>query len=115
MQKTSNLSKIQGHLWNQQQCTLQPVVITTESQPMYCFKSDNLVHNVGFVYVMCNEKNCHTCTRNVLRYKKKSTIFLMVVLASTKIANIFKIYAEDFGMKCEWNFFAALHGKPPID
>ena len=83
LQKTSNC-----HKRKQQQCTLQPVVIyikhdqgATESQPT--------TYDVGFVY--CVMKKTVRTERTYLYNKcsptqKKFTIFLIVVVPSTKIA-----------------------------
>ena len=116
--------EIQGYHWNNQQCTLHPIVVyfhnTNESELQsrsICFISDDLKHDVNFVY---------TIMKNTIKYIHDNIAgkLLKVHYFSDGCAGQYKncknflnlcLHHSDFGVSCEWNFFATSHGKSPCD
>ena len=114
----------QGYHWNQQQCSLHPVVIyiccyetSTITAESLCFISDDLEHDVSFVHDVM--KGTATFVK-----EKISTGISKFHYFSDGCAGQYKncknflnlcYRREDFGIDCEWNFFATSHGKSPCD
>ena len=114
----------QGYHWNQRQCTLHPVVIYhkfTEPASLIseslCFLSDDLDHDVSMVYKILQE------TVHYIKEKISPGIKLIHYFSDgcagqyKNCKNFVNLchHQEDFGIKCEWNFFATSHGKSPCD
>ena len=116
--------EIQGYHWNQKQCTLHPVVIyhrCTQDSDLasrsLCFISDDLDHDVYMVYSVI-ETSAKYIKENI------STGITMIHYFSDGCAGQYKNckhflnlchHQEDFGIGCQWNFFATSHGKSPCD
>ena len=116
--------EIQGYHWNQNQCSLHPVVIYHRCNPAnqltsrsLCFISDDLEHDVYMVYEVI---------ATTAKYVKEniSTGINVIHYFSDGCAGQYKnckhflnlcYHQEDFGVGCQWNFFATSHGKSPCD
>ena len=111
--------EVQGMHWNNAQCSLHPIVIyykndgVTKSHSL-CFVSNDLKHDVDFVYVVIKEtvefvksflvddlSHIHYFSDGCAAQYKK---FLNVCHHKT-----------DFDVNCSWSFFATSHGKSPCD
>ena len=115
--------EVQGYHWNQQQCTLHPIVLYHKfedaaqfSVQCLCFISNHLDHDVNFVYKVIFE--------TVAQIKQLSSQVKKISYFSDGCAGQYKNcknfinlchHQEDFSIECEWNFFATSHGKSPCD
>ena len=112
--------EVLGYHWNKEQCTLHPIVmyhgnplLTTYS---FCFLSDDLTHDVGFVYAL----------------QKKLTQYIHVNFPQINFIEYFldgcngqyknyknflnlTYHKHDFGIGASWSLFATSHGKSPCD
>ena len=114
----------QSYHWNKKSCTLHPVMIyhthTESGDVQGCslvYMSDDLKHDYYFVYKVMEL---------VVQYIKTSitTDIKKITYVSDGCPNQYKnVYhfqtvchhEEDFGVPCEWIFFATSHGKSPCD
>ena len=112
---------IQGFYWQNIQATVHPFVVYTKSGDevgcdSYCVISDSLKHSTQAVFAFQREvlesvKSRHPNVRKVhyftdgavSQYKNRFNIRNMTM------------HKEDFGLECEWHFFATCHGKGPCD
>ena len=116
--------EIQGYHWNHQQCTLHPVVLyfrsdqdSQLSSQSICFISNDLNHDVNFVYKIMSETVAHKkCC--LLEDVKKISYFPGGCAGQYKnCKNFINLcnHQADFSVACEWNFFATSHRKSPCD
>ena len=114
--------EVQSYHWNQQSCSLHPVVLYYKNngilaEDSICFISDDLNHDVDFV----NKVMSMTATHIKEKISDKITkirYFSDGCAGNIKIVNILLICAFmklDFNYNCEWSFFATSHGKSPCD
>ena len=114
--------EVQGYHWNQQGCTLHPVItyFKKDSELKHvelCFISDDLNHDTSFVYeVICqtikfakysisnNVKRCLYFSDGCAGQYKNCKNFMNLCL-----------HKKDFQIDCSWSFFATSHGKSPCD
>jgi len=113
--------EVQGFHWNNLQCSLHPVVIYYKENSLlkhisYCVLSDDLNHDVSFVYQV---------QKVVLSHLKVNCPFINNVEYFSdgcggqyknrkSFLNLCK-HQDDFNMSAVWNFFATSHGKQPCD
>ena len=114
--------EIQGMHWNNSQCSLHPIVVyyrdgdVTKSHSI-CFISDDLNHDVDFVYVVVRETvsfitifliddllHVHYFSDGCAAQYKNRKNFLNLCF-----------HKEDFNVDASWSFFATSHGKSPCD
>ncbi|XP_065679428.1 uncharacterized protein LOC136081787 isoform X1 [Hydra vulgaris] len=114
--------EIQSYHWNTQQCSLHPLVIYYKDDKgvlkhiSYCFISDDITHDVTYVYKIfqliipilktkfSNLSKLHLFTDGCAgQYKNCKSFYNLCQLES------------EFSLKFEWNFFATSHGKSPCD
>ena len=72
-----------------------------------CFISDDLKHDVNFEYKVMKDTIKYifdNITEALSGQYKNCKFFLNLCL-----------HNSDFGVKCEWNFFATSHAKSPCD
>ena len=116
--------EVQGYHWNQNQCTLHPVVIYhryNESRVLVtnsiCFLSEDLEHDVNFVYAVM--KGVVNYVEHVVSNRIKTIHYFSDGCAGQykNCKNFINLchHQEDFGIDCQWNFFATSHGKSPCD
>ena len=116
--------EIQGYHWNNQQCNLHPIVLfyrkKNESDLIstsICFISDHLKHDVNFVYKVMKD-TVKYIRDNITKAPSKVLYFSDGCAGQykncKKFLNLCR-HNSDFGVKCEWNFFATSHGKSPCD
>jgi hypothetical protein len=112
----------QGFHWENSQCTVHPFVVyhkTIDQELSHfsvCFLSPVIKHNTIMVY---------TFIEKLLTYvKSKCSQLKKVHYFSDGCAGQYKnkynftnlcYHEEDFGLACEWNFFATSHGKNACD
>lgn len=113
----------QGFHWENSQCTVHPFVVYFKdpiSQKLghnsFCFLSDSTQHNTAMV---------HTFISKLLSYLKVHHPNLTKIhYFSDGCAGQYKnrynfinlcYHEQDFGLSCEWNFFATSHGKTACD
>ena len=114
--------EIQGYHWNKSQCSLHPIVIYHSSNNFLlassiCILSDDLDHDVSFVYKVMDEAVKHIKTELI---PSINTIHYFSDGCAGQYKNRKHFYnlchhADDFSVKCKWNFFATSHGKSPCD
>lgn len=113
---------IQGWHWTKLQCTIHPLVLyyTDSSGDLmvssFCFISDDLNHDTGFV---------HHMQRVFISFLKTNHSNLnQIHYFSDGCAGQYKNYKnflnltfhqQDFGISATWNFFATSHGKSACD
>ena len=114
----------QSYHWNKKSCTLHPVMIyyrnvntgVIEGCPIV-YLSDDLKHDYYFVYKVIELAIHHIKTNLNMAIKK-------VLYVSDGCPNQYKnvynfqsicYHERDFGIPCEWIFFATSHGKSPCD
>ncbi|XP_065063915.1 uncharacterized protein LOC135690325 isoform X1 [Rhopilema esculentum] len=117
------MSEVQGYHWNQKQCTLHPVVIYYKENngvigsTSLCFLSDDLEHDVHFVYNVLKATAHHI--REMISMDIKVVHYFSDGCAGQykNCKNFLNLchHKEDFTISCEWNFFATSHGKSPCD
>ena len=88
--------KIQRYHWNNQECSLHPIVLYYHKEnksdlvsTSICFISDDLKHDVNFVYKVMKDTIKYIHDKVLQKLFLKCIIFLMGVLVSTKIVRIF--------------------------
>ena len=114
--------EIQSYHWNQQQCTMHPLVIYYKVEEelchqSLCFISDDLTHDVSMVYqiiklsinfikenVNPNIKTIHYFSDGCAGQYKNCKNFLNLCHHFT-----------NFSVHCTWSFFATSHSKSPCD
>ena len=115
--------EVQGYHWNKEQCTLHPVVVYTKSSDdleiktqCFCFISDDLNHDTGFVYAVQTILTKHLKERfpqvNFFEYFSDGCSGQY-----KNYKNFFNLtyHKQDFNLNASWNFFATSHGKSPCD
>ena len=113
---------IQGWHWTNLQCTIHPLVLYYSDSSgkllvsSFCFISDDLNHDVGFVY--------HMQSVFISYLKTYHTNLTLIHYFSDGCAGQYKNYKNllnlsfhqhDFGINATWNFFATSHGKSACD
>ncbi len=113
--------EIQSFHWNNQQCSLHPVVIYYKhngdlQHRSYCVTSEDLKHDVAFVHSVIkvvledlkgkcpNVKHIEYFSDGCAQQYKNRSIFINLCH-----------YKKDFKLDAVWNFFATTHGKQPCD
>ena len=82
-----------------------------------CFISDDLKHDVNFVYKVMRD-TIKYIRDNITEALSKVHYFSDGRAGQYKNCKNFLnlcLHNSDFGVKCEWNFFATSHGKSPCD
>lgn len=111
----------QGFHWDTSQCTIHPFVAYWRDQgevhhKSFCCITDDRKHDPAMVHVFCDEVVREI--RGVVPQLTKVHYFTDGCAAQYKnrynFVNICH-HEEDFGVKCEWNFFATSHGKGACD
>ena len=113
--------EIQSYHWNSGQCTIHPVVIYQNSQDKLisesmCFISDDLQHDIGFVYQLQTQLTSYI-KRNY-PYSTKLEYYSDGCAGQYKnFKNIQNLcnHNDDFDLDADWSFFATSHGKSPCD
>ena len=114
--------EIQGYHWNNQQCSLHPIVLyhckENESDLLstsICFISDDLKHN--FVCKVMKDTIKYICDNITEAFSKVHYFSDGCAGQYNNCWNFLNscLYNSDFRVKCEWNFFAVSHGKSPCD
>ena len=112
--------EIHGYHWNQNQCTSHPVEIYHRYNPAYqlisrsrCLISDDLEHDVYMVYEV-------TATTGKFVKENISTGITLIQYFSDGCAGQYNnckhfFNQGDFGVGCQWNYFAISHGKSPYE
>ena len=113
--------EVQDFDWNNLQCALHPVIINYKENSLlehisYCVLSDDLNHDVSFVYQVQKvflshlKVNCPFINKVEYfsdgyggQYKNRKSFL-----------NLCK-HQDDFNMNAVWNIFATSHGKQPCD
>lgn len=113
----------QGYHWENSQCTVHPFVVyykSTIHQELshfsVCFLSPSLKHNTIMVYSFISK--LLTRVRSKCPQLKKVHYFSDGCAGQYKNRYNFTnlcYHEEDFGLACEWNFFATSHGKNACD
>ena len=116
--------EIQGNHWNNQQYSLHPIVLyyckENESDLVstsICFISNNLKHDVNFVYKVMKD-TIKYIRDNITEALSKVHYFSDGCAGQYKNCKNFLnlcLHNSEFGVKCEWNVFATSHGKSPCD
>ncbi len=114
--------KVQGYHWNQQSCSLHPVVVYylkdgKIAEQSLCIISDDLNHDTSFVYEVISMTISHI-KENLNPAMKKAHYFSDGCAGQYKnCKNFFNLclHQADFGVNCIWSFFATSHGKSPCD
>ena len=111
----------QGVHWDRSQCTLHPFVAYWRVEgelhhQSFCCICDDLKHDPAMVHAFITEV-VHR-VKNIVPQVTKIHYFTDGCAAQYK--NRFNFvnvchHEEDFGIKCEWNFFATSHGKGACD
>ncbi|XP_047126478.1 uncharacterized protein LOC124807875 [Hydra vulgaris] len=114
--------EIQSYHWNTQQCSLHPLVIYYKEENgvvkhiSYCFISDDITHDVTYVYKIFQ------LIIPILKTKflDLSKLHLFTDGCAGQYKNCKSFYnlcqlETEFSLKIEWNFFATSHGKSPCD
>ena len=113
--------EIQGYHCNSGQCTIYPVVFCQNTQDKLidesmCFISDDLQHDIGFVYqlqtqlISCIKENYSNTTK--LEYFSDGCAGQYKNLKSCQYLCNPK---ADFDLDAAWSFFATSHGKSLCD
>ena len=115
--------EVQGIHWNKDQCTLHPVVIHFKDQNenslkalCFCFFSEDLNHETGFVYAVQQILTSNTKEKFVAI--KRLEYFSDGCSGQYKnYKNFFKLihHLHNFNLKASWSFFATSHGKSPCN
>ena len=114
--------EIQAFHWNNQQCTLHPVVCyyrdetSSVKAASLCFISDDNDHDTCFVYNVQNQVTDYLKAN--LPNIKKVNYFTDGCAAQYKNYKNFlnlTFHKDDFGINADWTFFASSHGKSPCD
>ena len=114
--------EVQGYHWNKSQCSLHPSVIYHQSenaliQASICILSDDVTHDVSFVYKVMEAAVEFIKTRLIPDIK---TIHYFSDGCAGQYKNQKHFYnlcfhGSDFPVDCEWNIFATSHGKSLCD
>lgn len=111
----------QGFYWESSQCSLHPfVAYWTENgashHQSFCFVSDSIKHDTNMVHAFV--KRLIPELRSLVPNMKKIYYFSDGCAAQYKnrknFANVC-CHEADFGIPCEWHFFATSHGKGACD
>ena len=114
--------EVQSYHWNQQSCTLHPVVLYFKADGILkssslCFISDDLNHDTSFVYkVMCLTMGY--IKENIMANVRKASYFSDGCTGQYKNCKNFInlcMHQHDFSVDCSWTFYATSHGKSPCD
>ena len=113
---------MQSYHWNSQQPTLHPVVmyykhVNQAAEQSLCIISDDITHNVSFVYKVMS-KSINFIKQKVNPEIKKVHYFSDGFAGKYKNKKHFLNLCRhkiDFNVDCVWNFFATNHGKSPCD
>lgn len=111
----------QGYHWSRNYCTLHPVIIYTYDSgnikaSSLCVLSDDLEHDVSFVYATQNVITSYI--KITFPNVKKLHYYSDGCAAQYKnCKNFINLchHKEDFNLAATWSFFATSHGKSPCD
>jgi len=113
----------QGFHWENSQCTVHPFVVYFKdhsSQKLchnsFCFLSDSTNHNTVMVHTFISKLLSHI--KVTIPNLRKIHYFSDGCAGQYKNRyNFINLchHEEDFGLSCEWNFFATSHGKNACD
>ena len=111
----------QGFHWDRSQCTLHPFVAYWRlagklHHKSFCVICDDLKHDPAMVHAFLTE----TITRLKHHVSNITKIHYFTDGCAAQYKNRFNFvnmchHEEDFGVRCEWNFFATSHGKGACD
>lgn len=113
----------QGFHYENSQCTVHPFIVYFKSNDShklchksFCFLSDSTKHNTVMVHTFISKliPNLKVSLPNI----KKIHYFSDGCVGQYKNKYNFKnlcYHNEDYGLTCEWNFFATSHGKSACD
>lgn len=114
-------NEIQSHHWNAPQCTVHPFVVYwnengEERCKSYCFISDETKHNTSVVHAF--QTQLIPEIKKIIPHLTK--IYYFSDGCSGQYKNKFNFvniahHVEDFGVTCEWHFYATSHGKNACD
>ena len=113
---------VQGWHWTKQQCTIHPLVMyfTNEQGEVtaksFAFFSDDLEHDIGFVYKM-QKVFCDHLHSNFAHISSTQYVSDGCAGQYKNYKNFLNLtyHKQDFGYHATWNFFATSHGKSPCD
>ena len=113
--------EIQSYHWNTQQCSLHPIVIYYKDNDIlkhisYCYISDDIVHDVAFVYKIIQA----IIPELKLEITDLKKVYFFTDGCAAQYKNFKSFYNlaninQEFNIDAEWNFFATSHGKSPCD
>ena len=116
------LDEIQGYHWIKSQCSIHSVVVyflsngvLTESS--LCILSEDLDHDVGFVYKVLNEtmnyikKDLNPSVKTIHYFSDGCAVQYKNCKHFINLCH----HANDFSVDCVWNVFATSHGKSTCD
>ena len=114
--------EVQSYHWNQQSCTLHPVVVYFKKHGILassslCFISDDLNHDTSFVHKIMG-LTMQYIKENIIANVKKAHYFSDGCAGQYKNCKNFInlcMHQNDFSVDCVWTFFATSHGKSPCD
>ena len=114
--------EIQGFHWNKQSCTLHPIVIyhikdNKLTERSLCFISDDLNHDTGFVHEVM-KRSADFIKKEICPKVSKVHYFSDGCARQYENCKNFInlcLHEKDFGIECNWSFFATSHGKSPCD
>ena len=113
--------EIQSFHWDAAQCTIHPFVVywrenDTERHQSFCFVSDETKHSASMVYEFLR----HLIPEVQKLIPGLNKIHYFSDGCAGQYKNKFNFiniahHATDFGISCEWHFFATSHGKSACD
>ena len=113
--------EIQSFHWSNIQVVLHPMLVDYKSEGKvkhncYCFITEYLKHDVNAIYTF--KKMLVNNLKQRFRQLQKIHYFSNGCEEQYKnkynFPNVW-YHEKDFGVKCEWNFFATSHGRNPCD
>lgn len=107
----------QAYHWNNKQATIHPyVVYNKEGVVNFVVISNEMTHDATMVYLFNQKLISFLRTK----YEGIKKIYYVTDGAASQYKNCKNFYnlclhEADYGIKCEWHFFATSHGKGPCD
>lgn len=117
--------EVQGYHWENSQCTVHPFVIYRTAicdgeekvvPQSFCFISPDTKHSTAMVYTFLCSLIPHikSFLPNITKIYYFSDGCAGQYKNKYNFTNIY-YHKKDFGVACEWHFFATSHGKSPCD
>ena len=114
--------EVQSYHWNQQSCTLHPVVIYSRpenevQEHSLCMISNDLTHDTECVYRVLSEAITFAREKVVTNLRKVFYFSDGCAGQYKNCKNFLNLchHERDFQVSCSWTFFATSHGKSPCD